>query len=86
MVAYSGIKRGRLIDATRSTAWRWVQAALGRAQELGVTAPGKHVGTHTLRHSTARHWLASGIPIIRYLIESHSCVNPLLSGHAASME
>ena len=24
---------------------------------------GRKVGTHTLRHSAARHWLSSGIPI-----------------------
>ena len=24
---------------------------------------GRSVGTHTLRHSAARHWLASGVPI-----------------------
>ena len=47
----------------RSTAWRWVQEALERAVQLGRVPGGRRVGTHTLRHSAARHWLASGIPI-----------------------
>ncbi len=47
----------------RSTAWRWVQEALERAVQLGRIPGGRRVGTHTLRHSAARHWLASGIPI-----------------------
>jgi len=62
-VAYGGKRRGRLVEATRSTAWRWVQVAVNRAVELGAIPAGRHVGTHTLRHTAARHWLASGIPI-----------------------
>jgi len=58
-----GNRKGRLVEASRSTAWRWVRESLVRAQELGAIPPGRHVGTHTLRHSAARHWLASGIPI-----------------------
>ena len=54
---------GRIIDVDRSTAWRWVQAAVKRAAELGAIAPGRHVGTHTLRHSYARHLLVNGIPL-----------------------
>ena len=34
-----------------------------RAEELGAIAPGKQIGTHTLRHSYARHLLVNGIPI-----------------------
>ena len=34
-----------------------------RAEELGAIAPGKRIGTHTLRHSYARHLLMNGIPI-----------------------
>jgi integrase/recombinase XerD len=56
-------KRGRIIPYHRSTAWRWVQDAARRAIELHQLPPGKEVGTHTLRHSAARHWLASGVPI-----------------------
>ena len=29
----------------------------------GAIAPGKRIGTHTLRHSYARHLLMNGIPI-----------------------
>lgn len=48
---------GPLIEAGRTTAWRWVKRAQTQAN-----IPGR-VGTHTLRHSAARHWLASGVPI-----------------------
>ena len=34
-----------------------------RAVALGAMSAGRKVGTHTLRHSAARHWLSSGIPI-----------------------
>ena len=54
---------GRIIDVDRSTAWRWVQAAVKRSVELGAFAPGRPVGTHTLRHSYARHLLLNGIPL-----------------------
>lgn len=53
----------QLFDADPSTAWRWVRRAYTRAAEMGLIAPGRRVGTHTLRHSAARHWLASGVPI-----------------------
>ena len=54
---------GHLVEASPSTAWRWVQRAYARAAELGALPKGKHITTHTLRHSAARHWLASGIAI-----------------------
>jgi integrase len=60
---YSDRRRGRIFSACRSTAWRWVQEAMEKAQQLNQIPPGKQVGTHTLRHSAARHWLASGVPI-----------------------
>ena len=62
-ITYGCIRRGCIINAKRSTAWRWVKAALIRAQASGSVPQGEKVGTHTLRHSGARHWLASGIPI-----------------------
>ena len=62
-IAYGQFRRGRLIQVTRSTAWRWVKDAVERAVALGVMSAGRKVGTHTLRHSAARHWLSSGIPI-----------------------
>ena len=60
---FGNVRRGVLVNTTRSTAWRWVKAALDRAVELGTIPAGRQCGTHTLRHSAARHWLASGVPI-----------------------
>ena len=62
-LAYGDINQGRIIEAHPTTAWRWVKTAVKRAEELGAIAPGKHISTHTLRHSYARHLLMSGIPI-----------------------
>lgn len=62
-LAYGVIGQGRIVEAHPATAWRWVQAAVKRAEELGAIAPRKRVGTHTLRHSYARHLLMNGIPI-----------------------
>ena len=53
-LAYGNISQGRIVEAYPATAWRWVQAEVKRAEELGAIAPGKRVGTHTLRHSYAR--------------------------------
>lgn len=63
VIDFGNVRRGPLVSASRSTAWRWVKEALRRAQELGTIPAGRWVGTHTLRHSAARHWLASGVPI-----------------------
>ena len=63
VIAFGNVRRGQLVSTTRSTAWRWVKAALARAQERGTIPAGRWVGTHTLRHSAARHWLAEGVPI-----------------------
>ena len=62
-LAYGDISQGRIVEAHPTTAWRWVKAAVKRAEELGAIAPRKRVGTHTLRHSYARHLLMNGIPI-----------------------
>ena len=62
-LAYGDISQGRIIEAHPATAWRWVQTAVRLAEELGAIAPGKRVGTHTLRHSYARHLLMNGIPV-----------------------
>ena len=62
-LAYGDISQGRIVEAHPATGWRWVQTAVKRAEELGAIAPGKRVGTHTLRHSYARHLLMHGIPI-----------------------
>ena len=62
-LSYGNVSEGRLIDAHRVMAWRWVQATVRRAEELGAIPLGRRVGTHTLRHSCARHLLMHGIPI-----------------------
>ena len=46
-LAYGDISQGRIVEAHPATAWRWVQAAVKRAEELGALSPGKRVGTHT---------------------------------------
>ena len=61
--SYGAIGQGRLVDVSRTTAWRWVQAAAELATERGQLPPGRRVGTHTLRHSYARHLLLNGIPL-----------------------
>ena len=62
-LSHGNVSEDRLIDVHRVTAWRWVQAAVRWAEELAAIPPGRRVGTHTLRHSCARHLLMHGIPI-----------------------
>ena len=62
-LSYGNVTKGRLIDAHRSTACRWVQAEVERAEWLGAIASDRRVGTHTLRHSYARHLMMHGVPI-----------------------
>ena len=62
-LSYGSIDHGKLVDVHPSTAWRWVKSAVRRAEELGVIAPGRKIGTHTLRHSYARHLLMNNIQI-----------------------
>lgn len=62
-LAFGSITNGPIIPVTRQSAWRWVKQGVQRAVELGQLAPGRKVGTHTLRHSFARHALSSGVPI-----------------------
>ena len=62
-LAYEDVSQGRIIEVHPTTAWRWVQAAVKRAEELCAIAPGKRIGGHALRHSFARHLLMNGIPI-----------------------
>ena len=62
-LSYGSIGQGRLVDVHPSTAWRWVKAAVRRAEELGAIVPGRKIGTHTLRHSYARHLLMNGTQI-----------------------
>ncbi len=57
------LERGQLVRVDKSTAWRWYKKALKVAQKRGLIPYGRKVATHTLRHSEARHWIASGVPI-----------------------
>ncbi len=54
---------GLIIHASRQTGWRWVQQARAKAQAAGALPQGRDFGPHVLRHSAARHWLASGVPL-----------------------
>ena len=62
-LAYGNVYEGRIIDVHRTTAHRWVQKAVVRAEQLGAIPPGREVSTHTFRHCYARHLLMNGIPI-----------------------
>ena len=53
----------KIVNASRSTADRWVREATASAQKGGAIAPGRMISNHPLRHSYARHLLTSGIPI-----------------------
>ena len=53
--SYGAVGRGRLIDVSRTTALRWVQAASELAAERGQLPPCRRVGTHTLCHVYAQH-------------------------------
>ena len=62
-LSYGSVDQGRIIDVHRTTAHRWVKKAVERAEQLGAIPLGRDVGTHTFRHSYARHLLMNGIPI-----------------------
>ena len=55
--------KDRVISCDRSTAFRWIKAALARAVERGQLPEGRKVSTHTFRHSYARHLLLHGVPV-----------------------
>ena len=63
VLQFSNVGKDRVISVNRTTAWRWVQVATKRAVVLGGLQLGKRVGTHTFRHSYARHLLLHGVPI-----------------------
>ena len=64
MLDYSPMRQDqRLFDITARTALRWVGSAYSLAVERRQLAPGREIGTHTLRHSYARHLLAHGIQV-----------------------
>lgn len=51
---------GPFIPCSRSTAWRWIQQAYAKAVDARLLPEGMRIGTHTLRHSAARHWMTWG--------------------------
>ena len=77
-LAYGDISQSGIIEAHTTTAWRWVKTAVKRAEELGAIAPGKHISTHTLRHSYARHLLMNGIPKLSESLARHSSIQTTL--------
>ena len=70
-----GAKSGDLIvPFSRHTAARWVQLTAEKARQNDDLPEGRHVTTHTFRHSYARHLLASKIPVnalSRWMGHSH---------------
>jgi len=57
------LKAAPLVPVDRRSPLNWIKEAYQRAIDADQMPPGKTIGTHTLRHSAARHWLASGVPI-----------------------
>ena len=65
-LSYGTVTDGRLVDLDRSTAWRWVQAAVGHAEDLGTIPSGRRVGTHTasqLRGPPPGAWDPDQLPV-----------------------
>ena len=56
-------KNDRYLPVTRQTIDSWYKTAFKHARTVGALAYGKPVTTHTFRHSAARHWLLSGVPL-----------------------
>ena len=67
-LAYGDISQGRTREAHPATAWRWVKAAVKRAEELGADCD-RGSGSAPIRCATATpvHLLMNGIPI-NYLV------------------
>ena len=57
----SSTTKGGWSSSERSSAWRSASAQL--ATQRGQLPPGRHVGTHTLRRSYARHLPMNGVPL-----------------------
>ena len=55
-LAYGDISQGRIVEAHPAAVWRWVQAAMKRAEELGAIAPGE-----ASRHTHAAPQLCSAL-------------------------
>ena len=80
VLSYGSINQCNLVDVHPSAARRWARAAVSRAEELGAVTPVRRIGTHTLRHSYARHLLMNVIQI-NYLSRwlGHSSVQTTLT-------
>ena len=63
VTSFGLVNEGPFVSVTRTTAWRWVQQAKQRAVEAGQLVASRKIGTHTLRHSYARHMLMHGVPL-----------------------
>lgn len=61
-MAYNS-RQSRVFPFSRTTGWRIIKESHERAEQMGLMVPGRLVTPHTFRHSAARHWLASGVPI-----------------------
>ena len=60
----SVLKDGPLFrHLSRATAHRRLKEAFEKARQLRLVGPKRRLSNHVLRHSAARHWLASGVPI-----------------------
>ena len=75
--SFGAVGQGRVIEVSRVTDWRWVQQVVLRATEAGQIPQSRSVGTHTLRHSFARHMLLNGIPL-NYLETISKVPSPLV--------
>lgn len=53
----------KLFDCHRATVHKWIKNAVAGAESNGAIPKGKRVSSHTFRHSAARWWLQSGVPI-----------------------
>lgn len=60
---WKGAGGAPLIGTTRQRAWQWYKVTLKACYKAGTIPEGKPCGTHTLRHSAARHWLLNNVPI-----------------------
>lgn len=63
VIGFVELRDQPIVRVTRMTAHRWYRQAVRRCEASGVLFEGRHVTTHTLRHSAARHWLINGVPM-----------------------
>ena len=61
--SYGAVGQAWFTETSSTTAWRRAQVAAELAMQRGQLASSRRVGTHTRRHSNARHLLMHVIPI-----------------------